>query len=81
MDQPPRPFPYLTFNALMVPGLELMQASGPLLATPFLNLAQALTAAALLMDLPNMEPIYTENGVTVKMPTVGYYRRMFFSYL
>jgi len=70
------PSTWITLNAPMIPGVELMQALDALSA-PQLNLVQALTAQSLLTTVPDMQPIYTVDGFTVEMPAVGYYNRMF----
>jgi len=68
------PSTYTTFNTLSVPLLEALQATDNVEG---LNLVQALLQATLLETVPDFAPIYTENGITVKMPAVGFYHRMF----
>ena len=44
---------------------------------PALNLAQAYSTFSLYRKLPDVAPIYSEDGYHVQNPAVGYYHRMF----
>lgn len=57
-------------------GSRLVEAAQALGSFQFLNLFQYMSFLSLFTTLPDVMPIYTENGIHVENPAVGFYHRI-----